>query len=223
MTSFPLQLINGHAVIQSGSDLILIDTGSPYTIHSSRNLEFMGQNFPCSTGLMGVSSESLSQMLGTPVTTLLGMDILSQFKELFDYRAGFIGFSQDEIPMKGYHVALSDFMKIPIIELEVTGKTLRFFLDSGAKLSYLSAAHTDGLPSTGVESDFYPGYGTFETPVYELQSSLVDTNFPVKYGNLPAALQSLLTMGNVQGIIGFDLFNRFRVMLDSQKNVIKIW
>lgn len=223
MTSFPIELFDGHAIIESGDHRILIDTGSPQTIHSSRNFEFMGRNFLCSNVLMGISSDSLSQMLGTPVTTLMGMDILSQFKVLFDYRAGNIGFSQDEIQTKGYHVDLSHFMQIPIVEIEVLGNTHKFFLDSGAKLSYLSQVHTAGLTSVGVESDFYPGHGTFQTPVFELQSSIVEMNFPVKYGNLPASLQSLLTMGNVQGIIGFDLFNRFQVMLDHQKNLIKIW
>jgi hypothetical protein len=222
MTHFPLQLINGHAVIQSGTDRILIDTGSPKTIHSQTTLSFMGQNFPCSTNFMGLTSNKLSDMLGSPVTTLMGMDILSKFKVLFHYQEGFIGFSQVAIPMQGYFIPFTKVMGIPIIELDVLGQKLKFFLDTGAKLSYLSTSYTAGLISQGEDTDFYPGHGTYQTPVYELNADLAGVSFPVRFGSLPPVLTSLLTMGQVQGIIGFDLFNRFQVMMDIQGNSLNI-
>ena len=223
MTPFSLILHDGHAIIVSGSDRILIDTGSPKTIHTSTSLQFMDQTFSCSTGSMVVNSTSLSAMLGAPVTTLFGMDVMSKFKVLFDYRAGFISFSHQDIPTKGYQKPISQVMGIPIVELEVLGNTHKLFLDTGAKLSYLSQALTAELTSVGVETDFYPGHGPFQTPVFEVQSKITESNFTVKYGNLPVSLQSLLTMGNVQGIIGFDLFNTHQVMLDSQNQFVRVW
>ena len=222
MTTFRLQLINSHAVISSGADRILIDTGCTKTIHNTPSLQFLGQNFNCSTNFMGVNSASLSAMLGSPVTTLMGMDILSQFKVLFHYQEGFMGFSKEAIPMKGYFIPFTKVMGIPIIELEVLGQKLKFFLDSGAKLSYLATAYTAGLNPQGEDTDFYPGHGTFQTPVYELDATLVDP-FPVRFGNLPPQMSALLSMGNVQGIIGYDLFNRFKVMMDIYGNQLQIW
>lgn len=222
MTTFPLQLINSHAVIQSGTDRILIDTGSPQTIHSHTTLSFIGENFPCSINYMGLTSDRLSDMLGSPVTTLMGMDILSQFKVLFHYQEGYIGFSKEAIPMKGYFISFTKVMGIPVIELDVLGQKLKFFLDSGAKLSYLATAYTAGLHPQGQDTDFYPGYGAFQTSVYELDATLIDS-FPVRFGNLPPQLSALLSMGNVQGIIGYDLFNRFKVMMDIQGNQMQVW
>lgn len=222
MTTFPIEIINGHAVIQSGTDRILIDTGSPQSIHSRAMLSFMGQNFPCSTNYMGLTSDKLSEMLGSPVTTLMGMDILSQFKVLFHYQDGYIAFSKEAIPMKGYFIPFTRVMGIPVIELDVLGEKLKFFLDSGAKLSYLAPAYTAGLNPQDQDTDFYPGYGTFQTSVYELDATLVDP-FPVRFGNLPPQLSALLSMGNVQGIIGYDLFNRFKVMMDIQGNQLQVW
>jgi hypothetical protein len=110
-----------------------------------------------------------------------------------------------------------------IIELEVLGKRLKMFLDSGAKFSYLSTAHTANLTSVGTGTDFYPGLGNFETPLFEVESIMAGKSFTVKYGNLPAELLPLISSANVHGIIGYDLFNQFQVFLDTENNIIQVW
>jgi hypothetical protein len=65
-----------------------------------------------------------------------------------------------------------------------------------------------------MEQDFYPGIGTFQTPRHEIPTTIGDYDFIVNYGNLPASIMGLLSMGGAQGIIGYDFFNQFKVLLD---------
>ena len=222
MVSFPLQLIDGHAIIESVDHQILIDTGSPKTIHTSTTLDFMGKSFSCLREFGGVNSARLSALIGSPVTTLLGMDIISQFKVLFDYSNHRIWFSETDMFSKGAEIPLGQVSNIPIMELEVLGRSLKFLLDSGAKLSYLETSLTKGLPSQEAASDFHPSYGAFETPIYTLECTVVGATFPVTFGNLPSQLAGILPHANVQGIIGFDLFNRFQVLLNMQENKLQL-
>ena len=214
MKTFQLQIFKGHPIIQDGDNIILIDTGAPSTIHVSDELNFLSEDFSCTSNYMGLTASKLSEHLGMQVTTLLGTDVLSKYKILLDYRNLQVSFSKDEIPFEGTEIVISNFMGIPIIELEVNSQPLKFFLDTGAKLSYLSEDFTNGYASVGTEEDFYPGVGQFETECFEIQTRLGSIDFSVRYGNLPFMLQMTLMLGGTDGIIGFDFFNSFRVMFD---------
>ena len=214
MKTFQLQIFKGHPIIQNGDNIILIDTGAPSTIHVSENLHFLSEDFSCTSNYMGLTASKLSEHLGMQVTTLLGTDVLSKYKILLDYRNLQVSFSKDDIPFEGTEIGISNFMGIPIIELEVNNQPLKFFLDTGAKLSYLSEDNTSGHSSVGIEEDFYPGVGQFETECYDIPTSLGSNDFLVRYGNLPFMLQMTLMLGGTDGIIGFDFFNNFKVMID---------
>jgi hypothetical protein len=95
------------------------------------------------------------------------------------------------------------------------------FLDTGAKLSYLSGSITSNYESIGTEEDFYPGVGKFETECFDISTSFGVNNFNVKFGNLPTLLQMTLMLGGADGIIGFDFFNNFKVVLDLKNNRLK--
>jgi hypothetical protein len=221
MKTFPLQIFKGHPIIQDGDNIILIDTGAPSTIHVSDGLNFLSENFSCTSNYMGLTASKLSEHLGMQVTTLLGTDVLSKYKILLDYRNLQVSFSKDDIPFEGTEIGISNFMGIPIIELEVNSQPLKFFLDTGAKLSYLSEDFTNGYASVGTEEDFYPGVGQFETECYDIPTSLGANDFLVRYGNLPFMLQMTLMLGGTDGIIGFDFFNTFEVMIDLKNETLK--
>jgi hypothetical protein len=214
MKTFQLQIFKGHPIIQDGENIVLIDTGAPSTIHVSEHLSFLSEDFSCTSNYMGLTASKLSEHLGMHVTTLLGTDVLSKYKILLDYQNLLVSFSKEEISFEGAEIGISNFMGIPIIELEVNNQVLKFFLDTGAKLSYLSEDKTSGYSSVGTEEDFYPGVGQFETECYEISTSLDTNDFVVRYGNLPFMLQMTLMLGGTDGIIGFDFFNNFKVMLD---------
>jgi hypothetical protein len=221
MKQFQIKLFKGHPIIKDGDNIILIDTGAPSTIHTSDSLTFCSANYSCSTNYMGLTVSKISDMLGIGITTLLGADILLDFKILFDYKNEVIEFNKQEITFEGTETAISNFMGIPIIELYVANQKLKFFLDTGAKLSYLSDSITSNYKSIGIDEDFYPGVGKFETECFEISTSFGGNSFIVKYGNLPALLQMTLMMGRTDGIIGFDFFNNFKVVLDLKNNKLK--
>lgn len=221
MKQFQIQLFEGHPIINDGENRILIDTGAPSTIHASDSLNFCSDNFGCSTNYMGLTVSKLSDMLGTEITTLLGADILSDYKILIDYQNQVMEFSKLEIDIDGTQVDISNFMGIPIIRMTVDTQELNFFLDSGAKLSYLSESLTRNYESVGTDEDFYPGVGKFQTDCFEIPTVFVDKEFVVKYGNLPKLLQTTLMLGGTDGIIGFDFFNNFKVVLDLKNNRLK--
>ena len=160
-------------------------------------------------------------MLGAEITTLLGADILSDFKILFDYKNELVEFNKNETTFQATEISISNFMGIPIIELYIDNQKLKFFLDSGAKLSYLSDSITKDYNIIGTDEDFYPGVGKFETECFEISTRFGDRNFIAKYGNLPPLLQMALMLGGTNGIIGFDFFNNFKVVLDLKNNKLK--
>ena len=221
MKQFQIILIKRHPIIKDGENIILIDTGAPSTINASESLTFCSENYNCSTDYMGLTVSKLSDLLGTEITTLLGADILSEYNILFDYKNEIIEFNKHEIIFDGAETAISNFMGIPVIELSVDSQKLKFFLDTGAKLSYLSKSITTNYDSVGTDEDFYPGVGKFETDCFEISTSFGTKNFIVKYGNLPPLLQMTLMFGGTDGIIGFDFFNNFKVVLDLKNNLLK--
>lgn len=221
MKQFQITLFKGHPIINDGQNIILIDTGAPSTIHASSVLTFFSENYNCSTNYMGLTVSKISELLGTEITTLLGADILSDYKILFDYKNEIIEFNKEAIALDGNEIGISNFMGIPIIELLIDNQKLKLFLDTGAKLSYLSGSITSNYESIGTAEDFYPGVGKFETECFDISTSFGDNNFNVKYGNLPTLLQMTLMLGGTDGIIGFDFFNNFKVVLDLKNNRLK--
>lgn len=117
MKQFQIQLFKGHPIINDGEDRILIDTGAPSTIHATDSLNFCSESFGCSTNYMGLTVSKISDMLGTEITTLLGANILSDFKILLDYQNQLIKFSKHEIDIDGTQADISNFMGIPIIKM----------------------------------------------------------------------------------------------------------
>ena len=59
MSSYHITLFEGHAIIYVEDNIILIDTGSPSTIHSEKSIEFNGVSFNTSTNQLGVTIEHI--------------------------------------------------------------------------------------------------------------------------------------------------------------------
>lgn len=220
MTSYQITLFNGHLLIKDGDNIILIDTGSPSTIHTSSHLTFCSKEYNC-LNQAGLTVSQISGLLGTSITTLLGMDILSDYSILFDYKNGVVGFDKGIIGLDGNQTEVSNLMGVPTVEMSINNQNLSFFLDTGAKLSYLSGSITSNYAAIGKEQDFYPGIGNFTTDCYAIETTMGEYNFTVKYGNLPALLGMTLKLSGISGIIGFDFFNCFKVMLDFKNSTLK--
>lgn len=112
-------------------------------------------------------------------------------------------------------------MGIPIIPLSIENKNLRFFLDTGVKLSYVSKGFTNNLNSIGIFEDFYPLFGKFQTEVFNIPTYIEGEELNVKYGNLPPFLEATLLLCDAIGIIGFDFFKNFQIELDLMNKRIR--
>jgi len=229
--TYELTLFDSHAIIDDQDNTILIDTGAPSTIHSSGRFPFRGlflcddEIYSCTTDYAGLTIDKLSELLGMKITTLLGVDILSNYKVMLDYRNNIAKFyrqdiSQD-IPFEGEECNFNSINGIPIIELEIEQQPIKLFLDTGAKISYLPKEYTSNFESIGIESDFHPAFGKFETECFDIKATFGNKQFNVKFGNLPESLQIMLLISGVNGIIGYDFFNNFKILLDLKNNKMK--
>ena len=224
MSSYQITIFEGHAIIYVEDNIILIDTGSPSTIHSEKSIEFNGISFNTSSNQLGVTIEHISDLLGMTITTLMGTDILSQFVVQFDYQNNTIIFDPEQNPLTSKTVILpfTTIMGVPSISISVDSNPITAFLDSGAKLSYLTSTYTESHKTEGVVEDFHPSIGRFETPTYRINTSVGGLGFLVLYGNLPSTLSPLLSMQSVNGIIGFDLFMSFVITMDFKQELITL-
>lgn len=221
MNTFSINLFDSHLIIQDGTNTILVDTGSPATIHTQNDFHFLGRDFTATTNMGGQTIESISQLLGMQITTLMGYDILRNYKLLIDYQNEQITFSETDIPFEGTALPLDNLAGIPIINLNIDNQNVRMFIDTGAKLSYISNAFTNSNTSIGTATDFHPMNGHYTTPVFEVATGIGEASFIVKYGNLPPALQPVLQHANTKGVIGSDLFYNFKVYLDYSRFELK--
>ncbi|MCV4594043.1 hypothetical protein OFC51_33890, partial [Escherichia coli] len=71
---------------------------------------------------MGFTPQSVSGLLGTEITTLMGADILIDFGILFNYQARRIAFYTNDIRLDGNEIGIRNFMGIPIVEASIDGQ-----------------------------------------------------------------------------------------------------
>jgi len=189
--TFELTLFDGHPIILSyGNNIysvestgsteihkydarnyILIDTGAPKTIHAYEDLFFCEKDYSCYTNYNGITVEKLSEVLGMKITTLLGVDILSNYIVMLDYKSNVVKFYGRDIEFEGKEYNLSSINGIPIIELEIEQQPIKLFLDTGAKISYLPKEYTSNFKSVGIESDFHPNFGIFQTECFDIKTT----------------------------------------------------
>ena len=218
--TFPINLVDGHLLISDNGNTILVDTGSPMTVHNAQSLNFLGREFKTHTSILGSKVSDLSKLAGIGFNTLLGMDILSQYRVLFDYENRQLTFlSPDEQGIEGTEIPLITLMGAVGVKVGIAGQEYVMAVDTGAPLSYVSKSVTSGMQPVGEKEDFHPIAGRYTTPVYEIESEVAGRTFTASYGNLPALLALTLQVGNMDGVIGYDFFKSFRVMLDSRSGI----
>lgn len=213
--TFPIKLVDGHLLFDHNGNTILVDTGSPVTVHNSECLQFLDREFNVPTSIIGKTVDDIGNLAGLEFSTLMGMDILSQYRVILDYENRQITFlSPDEQGFEGTEIPLYKQMGSVGIEVNVAGKNFLMAVDTGAPISYIPASVTDDLNPVGEKEDFHPVIGRYVTPVYELESTVAGRVFTVSYGNLPNLLARTLLIAKIDGVIGYDFFKSFKIMFD---------
>lgn len=223
-TTYDIDLFDGHLIFEDNGLKILVDTGSPVTIGRTQQIDFMQRQEPCMTALYGIDIPGISDMLGYDIDVLMGMDILGKYLILTDYKQKQVTFSDEEIslPSSSSVLLTQGPMGVVCLDLTVKGKLLKVALDTGAKISYIKESMTADETQTGIKDDFNPMTGKFKTPIFDMDAEIVGLPFNVQFGILPPLLATSLQLAGIEGVIGYDLFNTFKVMMDFKKNKMHV-
>ena len=221
--TFKINLVDGHLLISDNGNTILVDTGSPLTIHKENSLTFLGRERRVHTSMLGNDIKKISSLSGIEFSTLLGMDIMSGYRVVFDYENLELTFLDSLEPsMEGDVLPLGDIGGAKVVDVEMNGQTLKMAVDTGAPLSYVDNFVTDGLDACGEKEDFNPIVGRYVTKTYELEGKIGGKEFKGMYGNLPVMLGLPLKMVGINGVIGYDFFKSFKIEFDFAAGTMTI-
>lgn len=220
MNIYDYELVNGHIIVVDEEHRYLIDTGAPASISSISPFLFAGLSTPVVDQYLGITLDSLSKNVGSSLNAMIGVDILNQFDVLIDPSSNSIRFSTDPLALEVNPVAIENFLGIPIIVASLGEEQVKLFLDTGAKISYLSTGITDALQPSGTVEDFYPDYGSFSTSTFQLNLKVGNEVFDLCFGNLPEILEMTLLSANVQGILGTEVLVTHKMLYSPRKSQI---
>ena len=219
MIQYPLVFREGHYFVDIDGEAWTLDTGAPSSFGSRSPLRFDGKAFDVPESYMGLTARSLSDAIGTATAGLIGTDVLSCFDLLIDTPLLRLVVAEASLELEGDRVHLDDFMGIPIAVVSITGSEHRFFVDTGAQLSYFQDDSLRTFPAAGRVSDFYPGFGTFETDTYSVTADLGNARMQLRCGSLPALLGATLMMAGTTGIVGNEILKGRAILLSPRRQL----
>ncbi len=211
---YTLRLVNGHPVFLLDGQETLLDSGSPFSLGNKTDLYFMNTVHPLNQEFRGVDLETIGRLVGTRLDLMVGADILLKYRVLLDLPNGLIQFCQPDGPGPGTRVPLRMMAGVPILTCVVNGKEIQVAFDTSSKLAYINRKMTEGLASVGLEKDFYPGLGKFETKVYEVPFEIGGMKLSLRCGVLPARLEAALGLTGAKGILGVEFLQKFEIWLN---------
>ena len=214
MSEYDIMLRNGHILIEGGNGRLLVDTGSPLSFHESGRLILGGQEFAVPTSLMGTDADYVSNNVHERVGGLVGMDIIGRLGGVrLDIPAGRLTFGCGTEGMT--RVPSHTGMGYVFMDMTVNGHQVRVILDSGAPVSYVSPALTEGLTPVDRVTDFNPMVpgDTFETPIFEFPASFAGRDFTMRAGHLPKLMGAAISLLGVEGVVGMEILGRIPVAI----------
>lgn len=206
-----IELVDNHVIVLLGGQRVLLDTGSPMSFGNLPTLRLLGQDYPLQPRHPNTTIAQLAEQVGAPLDALLGQDILGALYYVIDWHGQTVRFSPSPLPFEGQRFPVEKIAGIPLLNISLSGQSLRVFVDTGAKLSYLAPNLVAGQSSTAEASDFYPGFGAFMTPLYQMPVHIGGLSLNVAFGGLPPRLHASLLGDRAEGILGSDLLRAFQV------------
>ncbi len=213
--TYSINLFDGHLIFAEEGRQILLDTGSPLSLSRDGEVVIMGMTHQCSRRLpMYGGPDEFSKLIGYDIDVLLGLDILRDYKVKIDYAARELTISDTAFDTEGYSRVPLSLRIYYLLPMTVNGSPHTFALDTGARISYIHAKETSQLQPIDEREDFNPEVGRFTTPIFQMSATVAQHTFPVQFGNAPSRLATALGLFGIEGIIGYDLFAAFTVILD---------
>ena len=218
--TFPLHVQQGHLFAEIAGGLWLFDTGAPISFGESSMLSIADETFSPAQTYMGFTAATLTQFIGMECAGLLGADILGRFDHLLDARNRRLTVSTATLPAEGQQLELDDLMGIPIVTVRIGASDYRMFLDTGAQVSYFQNEALADFPPAGSLTDFYPGFGEFQTETHHVPVGIGDSLFTLRCGSLPGLLGMTLRLAGADGIVGNEFLLERTVAYFPRRRVI---
>lgn len=218
--TFKLEYLNRHLMATLLSGRWVVDTGAPSSF--GKTIDLGANQIHLKPNYMGLTPESLSSHIGLEVDGLIGADLMEDVYVIFDVPGGSMQWLSEPPTVDGEVHDLDFFMGIPIIEVGLDGVRYRMFLDSGAPYSYFQEAVWGDRPVVERVQDFYPGYGTFETDLVEMDWHIGSLRLKDVAGQMPSILGLTFGMAGVSGILGNRLFLDRKVVMCTSNNWLKM-
>ena len=220
MINFNIETFDNHLILLSNDNRFLIDTGSPTTIAKSTEIDIFNSKYKVSQKYLGLEIDKLSELVGTDLDGLIGGNILKNHVFHIDFKNKSFSIL-DSIPDNIDFVDIDFYMNIPIININLDNQSVRAFLDTGAKISYLNSEYVQDSNSIGDKEDFYPSVGVFKTSIYNKSIMFPhDKQLNLTFGSLPESLEQALSFGGTKAIIGNDIFSYYSLIFDySNKRI----
>jgi hypothetical protein len=206
-----LELFDGHLVADAGGRFLL-DTGSPVSFSSTKTAHWAGQDHELAISALGLDAVELSRLVGSRLDGLLGGDLLGLHPFTVDLERGFCTFDEPLSGRQTVQLPIRLMLGVPLADLDLDGTPTRCCIDTGARLSYVEEARLRGREAVGETEDFYPGFGTFQTSIYEIAVGLGGLVFTMRAGLLPVGLSAMLESFGIAAILGTELFQHFPVV-----------
>jgi hypothetical protein len=201
MATYPYTVHDDHFIVDGCRQRWLLDTGSPVSVGDG-SIEFGELTHTPANNLMGITIGALQEMVGAHFNTLIGMDVLGRHGLLINRTEQWIEVGTDAEVVNGYAEPLTFTLGIPTLSARVGEHAVSLFFDTGAKITYLSGEFLPAGEPIREAEDFYPGLGTFTTPVYRINAEIGGQTGEIEVGKLPEALQVMVGGAGVQGILG---------------------
>jgi hypothetical protein len=221
MPSFPLKLRDGHLFVTIDNHDWLLDTGSPTSFGNVPSLVVENRTFHIPEHYMGLTTAKLSEYVGHPTVGIMGADVFNEFDILLDVPKGQVSFTEAQLTLDGAVIRTDACMGIPIIQATIDGTDRRMFFDTGAQISYFQGESLTSFPGAGTITDFYPGFGQFQTKTYQVDIILGNECYRLRCGSLPPPLGMTLMLANTDGIIGNEILqNRKSGFLPRRRQLV---
>lgn len=211
MHEYPLVMFGGHLLIRHERQMLLLATGSPVSVGRGERCRFLGRKFPVQLRYNGLTTEQLSEHVGTRIDVVLGADVLARFAVTIDAETSRVVFDDERALHRGRGVPLETIGGIPVVDVGLAGRALRTLFHTGATVSCLQGVDTRPYPFVGVARDFYPGLGEFATELRRVPLTFGDQAVGLICGMLPPTLARSLLLAGVHGIVGTNLLQSFKV------------
>ncbi len=202
----PLRLLSGHLFIEIDGGLWLLDTGAPSSFGAPGKVALAGEQSDVASSYLGLDAATLTGFVGIECAGLVGADLLNRFDLLIDVPGGVVTLSTGELPHGGARLEMREFMGIPLVSARIGGTDHPMVLDTGAQISYFQDDSVASYPDAGAMTDFFPGFGEFQTDTHLVEFTVGGLPFTLRCGRLPGLLGVTLMMTGARGIIGNAVF-----------------